>query len=310
MNNEAKETKKFKGNIFNIQRFSIHDGPGIRTTVFIKGCPLRCEWCHNPEGLAFESQLLIHHNSCMDCGLCQEICPENAIFTEQNSTQINQEKCKKCSICQESCPVNAIEMIGEQMTANKVIEEVEKDKVFFEESKGGVTFSGGEPLMQVDFLYETLCRLKEKGIHTTVDTSGYVPWEVFERIYELVDLFLYDIKVLDDEKHKNLTGVSNERIVNNLATLNQIHTNINVRIPIIPTINNTREELTKIGNFLSTLKINQVDLIPFHEYGFDKYSKLGLEKSDLLITASQKGSDLLETHKLLKQFGLTVEMEV
>lgn len=244
------------GTIFDIQRFSVHDGPGIRTTVFMKGCPLRCRWCHNPEGLIKAIQLQCFENKCIGCGSC--------------GGERTLESAKKC-------PVGALLVCGKELGADELVEEIMKDKYFYGD-KGGVTFSGGECLLQSDFISEVLKKVKVQGIHTAIDTCGYVPWESIEKTLDYCDLYLYDIKCLDAEKHKEYTGVDNALILSNLKRLSQTEKDIWIRIPVIPKFNNTAEEMEKIAELVSTLPTaRQVTLMPYHTLGSDKYKTLGLE---------------------------------
>jgi len=258
------------GIVFNIQRYSIHDGPGIRTTVFLKGCPLNCWWCQNPESQLSELEM---------------------IFGK----------------CIEKCPALAREMIGEKLTTEEVIKEVEKDLVFYKESGGGVTFSGGEPLGQTEFLEELLNVCREKKIHTTVDTSGYISWEILNKISPKVDLFLYDLKLMDNERHKKYTGVSNEIILGNLEKLSSVHNNIFIRFPVIPGINDDYQNIKKTGEFLSSLKIAQVNLLPYHYIGMDKYKRVG-RTYKLVDIQSPSEEKLSEISAILKKFNLNVKL--
>ena len=210
------------GTIFNIQRYSIHDGPGIRTTVFLKGCPLSCWWCHNPESQKYGVQLVLWKERCIGCGGCNSVCPEGAISGGGFPPVIDSEKCSGCGLCAEECPAVALEMVGKTVSSDYVMKEIEKDLIFYDQSGGGVTFSGGEPLMQPEFLAELLEKCKARDIHTAVDTCGYANWEVLS-IAGLTDLFLYDIKHMDDLVHTRTVGVSNRIILENLAKLARVH---------------------------------------------------------------------------------------
>jgi len=266
-----------KGLIFDIKRYAIHDGPGIRTTIFLKGCNLRCWWCHNPEGQSSEIELAYNINRCRDCKECIEICSENALSWKKHVI-INREKCNLCGKCAENCATEALEIIGKEMSVEEVMREIEKDKAFYDESNGGVTFSGGEPLLQVDFLKDVLLKCKKRNIHTTIDTCGYAPRETIEEILPFVDLFLYDLKIMNKEKHKKYTGVLNDLILDNLKYLVEKNVNIEIRIPIIPSINDDIDNINKIVNFVSSLNgINRISLLPYHEAGSGKYLKLNKE---------------------------------
>ena len=253
-----------KATIFDIERNSYVDGPGIRTTVFFKGCNLRCAWCHNPEGQSPKPQMMFYKNKCTGCGKCKEKCP-NAL-----------EKCELCGKCTIYCPHDAREICGKEYTVDEVMREILKDKVFYENSGGGVTFSGGECMLQIDFLEEILKVCKENGIHTAVDTAGHVPYEYFERILPYTNLFLYDVKCYDSEKHRQYTGVGNELILENLERLLTTGKSVWVRIPIIPTVNDTVEEIQRIKAYISSCgKPEKIELLPYHAMGEHKFEALG-----------------------------------
>ena len=259
-----------KGLIFDIQRFSVHDGPGIRTTVFLKGCNLRCLWCHNPESINPFPELQRYLYKCIGCGQCIKVCP--------NEATKNREKCLNCGRCTKECFSGARVLAGSYMSLEEVLEVVERDKGFYIETQGGVTFSGGEPLLQKDFLREILKSSKNHGINTAVDTAGNIPWESIEEILPYTDLFLYDLKVMDEIKHKEVTGVSNKIILSNLKELSNRTSEIIIRIPVIPGINNSLKNMQATYNFLKELKgIKAVELIPFHKLGEGKYESLGIE---------------------------------
>lgn len=252
-----------KGIIFDIERNSFVDGPGIRTTVFFKGCNLKCAWCHNPESQSPARQMMFYENLCKDCGKCKAVCP-------------SPEKCMLCGKCELYCPANARKVCGKEYTVNEVLAEVIKDKSYYDNSGGGVTFSGGECMLQVDFLIGILKACKEKGIHTAVDTAGHVSFEVFEKVLPFTDLFLYDLKVWDREKHRKYVGVGNEQILRNLEKLLQRGARVWVRIPVIPGVNDSVAEMEYIRNFLQKAgKAEKVELLPYHAMGEHKYGALG-----------------------------------
>ncbi len=303
-------TKSFlltTGIIFNIQRYSIHDGPGIRTTVFLKGCPLNCWWCQNPESQLSGQEMLFWGDRCIGCGACSTICPSNAIRIKNGIPVTEKEKCILCGKCTEKCPALAREMIGKKLTTEEVIKEIEKDLVFYEESGGGVTFSGGEPLEQFEFLESLLVCCQKKKIHTTVDTSGYISWEILSKISSKVDLFLYDLKIMDSERHKKYTGISNEIILENLKKLSSVHHNIFVRFPLIPGINDDYQNIKETGEFLSSLKIAQVNILPYHYIGIDKYRRLG-RTYKLVTTQPPSEEKLSEVSAILRKFNLNVKL--
>jgi len=265
------------GIIYNVQRYSIHDGPGIRTTVFLKGCPLDCWWCHNPESQKPGQEIIFWEERCLRCGDCAGTCKKGAVVFRNNMPVILTENCDLCGSCSSKCPSGAQEMVGRKVSAAELMKEIEKDTIFFDESGGGVTFSGGEPLMQPDFLDELLKRCKEKQINTAVDTSGYASWETVNRISENADLFLYDIKLMDNIRHKKYTGVDNDIIINNLKLLARKHNNIVIRVPVVPGINDSSDDMLAIGEFVLTLGIKSLNILPYHNTGMDKYRRLHLE---------------------------------
>lgn len=270
--------------IFNIQKFSVHDGPGIRTTVFFKGCPLRCLWCHNPESQNINKEILYDSNKCVLCGKCEEICPTNAIDIKEGKLTTDKDKCNYCGECAVYCIYGAREIVGKRYSIDNVVKEVIKDKVFYEQSNGGVTISGGEPLIQIDFVEELLIRLKDEKINTAVDTSGAVSFDILERVSKYTDLFLYDLKLMDDEKHKKYIGISNKGIIENLKKLSQIHSNINVRMPIIGNVNDDIAHIEKTMELLKDLNIKKINLLPYHSIAKHKYEKLGLVYEDEKMT--------------------------
>jgi len=267
-----------KGIIFDIKKYAIHDGPGIRTTVFLKGCPLKCWWCHNPESQKLKPEIMLYPDRCINsCSLCIEKCHLKAI-KRNGDLFIDKGKCDLCGDCVEICPSDAIKVSGREVSVDEVMKEIEKDILFYDESSGGITFSGGEPMMQIDFLYELLEESKKRYLTTVVDTSGYTKFENFIRINELVDLYFYDLKIMNDSLHKKYTGVSNKIILENLKKLDKIHKNIEIRIPLIDEITTTEENLKAIVNFISDLKnISRISLLNYHRGGVSKYKRLGME---------------------------------
>ena len=249
--------------IFDIERNSFVDGPGIRITVFFKGCNLKCAWCHNPESQDFKPQMMFYKDKCKGCGKCREICP-------------TPDGCTLCGKCTFYCPVDARKVCGKEYTVDEVFAEIIKDKSYYENSGGGVTFSGGECMLQIDFLLEILKKCKENGIHTAVDTAGHIPFESFKKILPYTDLFLYDIKIFDTQKHKQYVGVGNELILENLKKLFKANAKIWIRIPIIPDVNDSIEEMQLIRDFLDKNgKPEKIELLPYHAMGENKYSAIG-----------------------------------
>lgn len=254
-----------KAMIFDIQRNSFVDGPGIRTTVFFKGCNLRCKWCHNPESHSFLPQMMYYKNKCTGCGKCREVCPYNLT------------RCDLCGKCTIYCPHDARRICGREYSVDEVFDAVIKDKIFYETSGGGVTFSGGECMLQIEFLKEILRRCREAELHTAVDTAGNVPWESFEKIIKHTDLFLYDVKLFDSIKHKQYTGVGNERILDNLTKLFKCGANVYIRIPVIGGVNDNEEEMTAIKDFLSSYSPKKTELLSYHAMGENKYDALDIK---------------------------------
>jgi len=240
------------GRIFDIQRFSVHDGPGIRTTVFLKGCPLHCPWCHNPESHISQSQIIFQENRCVSCGMCVAECLNGCHQLCEGKHIFNSQNCITCGKCIKSCPFKCLELIGKSMTVNEVLNEIKEDIAFYSNS-GGVTLSGGEPLMQYDFSCEILKEAKKLGIRTAVETSGYCD-ESIEEISRYVDLWLYDIKLFSEDDHIEYTGVSNKKILENLHYLDKAGANIILRCPIIPGVNFTEEHFTEIARLENKLK--------------------------------------------------------
>jgi pyruvate formate lyase activating enzyme len=265
------------GAIFDIKKYSINDGPGIRTTVFFSGCPLSCWWCHNPESQSLKSEFLYRQNRCLLCGACAETCPEGAIHLN-GSAITDREKCVRCQTCVSVCYSGARQFSGREVTVDEVMAQVKREIPFYDESGGGVTFSGGEPLMQPTFLTELLTACREQEIHTTVDTSGFASWNVFEQIRGKVDLFLYDLKHMDSVRHREVTGVPNEVVLENLRKLAERGHKILVRIPLIPGINDDEENLAASGRFLASLpNLQGVELMGYHDIAQAKYEALGWE---------------------------------
>lgn len=305
----AKMKSSKTGIIFDIKRFAIHDGPGIRTTVFFKGCPLSCCWCHNPEGQDVELEIMFWQDRCIGCDTCVKACPNGAISRSGGSLSTDKDKCNLCGDCTEVCPSGAREIIGTKVTVSKVMEEIEKDIIFYDESGGGVTFSGGEPLMQPAFLNSLLVCCKEKEIHTAVDTCGFAEIETLLKISKNVDLFLYDLKLMDDSKHKRFTGVSNELVLRNLEDLSLHHNRIIIRIPIIPGINDDDENIFKTGEFVASLKdVEQIDLLPYNKLGIEKYKRLKIAYNVCKVH-SPSNEKIAEIAEKLKKFGLKVRIE-
>jgi pyruvate formate lyase activating enzyme len=258
--------------IFDIKHFAVHDGPGIRTTIFLKGCPLKCAWCHSPESQNQGPELLLDIEKCIQCNICVEVCPESAI---PSPGLIDKETCNVCGACAEACYSGAIELKGKPMTIEEVLNEIEKDRELLQNSGGGVTLSGGEPMAQPDFTVELLRHLKQSGYHTALDTSGYTPWGNLEQALGYTDLVLFDLKHICKEKHAKFTGVDNQSILENLAKANSQGKKIWVRVPLVPGVNDDPEHIEELADWVKTLGVERTYLLPYHSLGVPKYESLG-----------------------------------
>ncbi|MBU3088293.1 glycyl-radical enzyme activating protein [Clostridium gasigenes] len=282
-----------KACVFNIQKYSIHDGPGIRTVVFFKGCPLSCLWCSNPESQDPKIQIVCDKTKCVQCLHCIDVCPKKAIFLSNNPIEIDSKKCISCFTCKNSCPNNALSVEGEFLTLSEIMKEIMKDEMFYEESNGGVTLSGGEVLMQHEFASQLLRLLKEKNIHTAIETTGYTSNEIFSKFIENVDLLFFDMKHYDREKHFKATNVYNDLIIENLKISIAIGKEVIIRIPVIPNINSSLEDAKGFCKLLKSVNAKKVNLLPFHQFGQKKYQLLNksytfqntqqLHEEDLLV---------------------------
>lgn len=265
------------GLITNIQRFSIHDGPGIRTTVFLKGCPLSCIWCQNPEAIKSYPEILFFRSKCVGCKNCITVCP-NRCFRWKDKTEFKSKDCDQCGLCLENCPSDALDWSSREISADDVLKEILKDKLYYDLSGGGITLSGGEPLNQAEFSQELVSKSKNAGLHVAVDTSGCVTTEVLMKIMPFIDLFLYDIKFIDDELYKKYTGESNVLILKNFRKLYDAGAKLLVRIPLIPKITDTQLNLSQIKNFIEGFSSKiEIIYIPFNELTFEKYQMIGKE---------------------------------
>jgi pyruvate formate lyase activating enzyme len=263
------------GTVYNIQSYSIHDGPGIRTVVFLKGCPLKCRWCSNPESQSFEREVYYSVLRCMKCGLCVSACPNEALILQEKGILVYRDRCNKCGVCAEMCPTEAISISGRIVTPDEVIKEIHKDRSYIMNSGGGVTFSGGEPYEQPDFLAETVRQLKKEGYHIAVETSGCTDYKNIEKSLDDIDLLLYDMKTSSGTLHEKATGMDNGRILENLKRL-QGKVPIIIRIPIIPGVNDSADELDRmIESIQSICGDAEVNLLPYHKLGKSKYQAIG-----------------------------------
>ena len=275
MDNSRNTISNEQGIVFNIQRFSIHDGPGIRTTVFMKGCPLKCGWCSNPESQELLPQLMVRDIKCTACGQCVETCPKNAVtLTKERGRQIDWDLCSQCFECVEGCLYGSLEVIGKYMGIEEIVKEVEQDRIFYKNSGGGVTISGGDPMLQHQFVLRLLKALKEESFHTALDTSGYASEEIFDEILHYVDLILFDIKQLNSEKHLRYTGVSNDLILTN-ARIASKKVRTWFRIPLIEGFNDSPEDMKRAAQMAKELGVEKISILPYHEGGQSKSSQIG-----------------------------------
>lgn len=300
------------GTIFDIKKYAIHDGPGIRTTVFFQGCPLSCWWCHNPESQSRSPVLLYRANRCVLCETCVSTCLQNGIeitrSADGNFATTDRTKCDVCGECAEVCYHGAREVSGREMTVEDVLAEIERDVPFYDQSGGGVTFSGGEPLLQRSFLSELLRECKLREINTVVDTSGFAGWDSLDQIRANVDLFLYDLKMIDDDRHKTFTGVSNKLILQNLNRLAWSGARIEIRIPLIPAINEDADNLEGTAAFLAELPhISVVELMAYHQIAEAKYQALGMEYH-LKETSPPSENAMLAAAQYFVDAGLKVKI--
>ena len=254
-------------------RFAVHDGPGIRTTVFLKGCPLHCWWCHNPESQRPRPEVLYSEERCLRCGDCVAACPNGALSLGA-TVQVDESACRVCGTCAEACMAGARLLAGTWMSVEEVLTKVERDRVFYDESGGGLTLSGGEPLQQAAFAQRLLAECRARGIHTALDTCGYAPAATFRRVAEHVDLFLFDVKVVDRERHRELAGVPSDPILENLCWLAQQDKQVVVRVPIIPGCTDDDANLAAICALARSLGLARIDLLPYHRIARDKYKRL------------------------------------
>jgi len=299
-----------KAVIFDIKHYAIHDGPGIRTTVFFKGCPLHCGWCHNPEGINPAPEIFLRSSLCAeDCTTCVVVCPKGALLKPgKSSVVIDRTKCDLCGLCEPACSYGALELVGKEMTVSEIMQEVEKDRIFFEESSGGVTLSGGEPLSDPVFLEPLLGELKSKNIHVVADTSGFFNFEKFSHLLDKIDMFLYDIKIMDSQNHKRYTGRSNDLILENLKRLTRSGKPVAARMPLIADINDSDKNIKETAEFLNQLdNIIRVHLLPYHKGGEAKQKRLGRGESlnDFKAPSEEKIEDI---KKMISGYGFSVKI--
>jgi len=301
------------GQIFDIQRFSIHDGPGIRTTVFFKGCPLQCIWCHNPEGISRQPQLSFMPDKCIGCGWCFRTCPQGAHAMDGEAHVLDRAVCAACGRCAERCHAGALEIIGRDVTVEEVLDEVRRDAPFYETSGGGMTLSGGEPLMQPAFAEALLTAAKAEGIHCVMETCGQAVWSQFEKVRGLVDIFLFDIKETDPGRHEACVGTGNEIILSNLRKLSEAGSAIVVRLPIVPGLNDREDHFRKVETIVQSLApVPDVEVIPYHRLGTSKQARLGIAagEGDIGVVEAPSREQVAEWVRVLRSLGLTVLNEV
>lgn len=302
--------RESRGWIWDIKRYALHDGPGVRTTVFFMGCPLRCLWCCNPESQPLIGQLCWIENNCLNCDLCLQICPIKAISRdEQGARKIDRIRCDRCGLCVEQCPGGALSLLGRQATVEEILQEVCKDAVFFQRSQGGLTLSGGEPTVQLDFAGELLRRYKlEEYGHTAMETCGYIQWAELAPLLDFIDLVLYDIKHMDSVRHRRLTGVDNDLILRNAACIAETGKKLIVRFPLIPGYNDDSENIIRTGQFVGDLPgLKQIDLLPYHRLGETKYKRLDQEYA-LQGTIPPAREQIENARQILESLGIRVRV--
>lgn len=300
---------ELKGKLFNIQPYSIHDGPGIRTTFFLKGCPLSCKWCQNPESQSCKKQLLMTKNFCIGCGECQKNCSLGAVQIKNGIAVTDRRICNACGDCISCCPKEGRKICGAEYTVEELMKYALSDKIFYDGSNGGVTVSGGEVLSQSEFAAAFLEKCQEAGIHTAVDTSGFAPWEKAKMVFEHANLVLYDLKHMDSNRHKILTGVPNEQILENLKRLCELDAEIYIRIPIIPGMNDSKENIRATAEFVKTELTKECKsfLLPYHYMGESKLDSL--EKTDGYLNLDPPSDKKMEQLKqIFDEMGLKCQI--
>lgn len=303
------------GIIFDIQRYSLHDGPGIRTLVFVKGCSLRCKWCANPEGLDTQIDITSDPIRCIGCGRCQQVCPKRAISVTEKGFSIDREQCSHCGKCAEVCPSGSKQSAGEIKTAAEIVKKVKRDMVFYKSSGGGLTMGGGEILMQPEFVYEILRECQNQGINTAIETSAFGKWEDLERIISVTDNVFMDLKAVDDELHLRLTGVHNSLILSNIRRTDELFRKKTddkrrfvIRIPVIPGMNDSSDCVERAASFIETLSgYAWVELLPFHNFGENKYTKLDRAYSFHGVKNSS-ADEMLPLLEIMRKHGIETKI--
>jgi pyruvate formate lyase activating enzyme len=297
------------GLVFDIQKFAVHDGGGIRTLVFLKGCPLHCRWCSNPESLGVKPEIIFVANNCISCGECLKVCGQGAIRNGESGCEgltIDREKCTLCGRCAKYCYAGAINIIGRYLSLPELMAIIERDRKFYEQSNGGVTFSGGEPTAQPEFLTAALKELRDRGIHTAIETSSFIPWDTYASILRHVDLVLTDIKHMDDAEHRRLTGVSNQLILENLRAVSRLGIPVKIRLPLIPGSNDDETNLARTADFVGGLEsVQSLDILPYHRLGEGKWRQLGAEYA-LTGLAAHTETEVKEAARVFSDRGITV----
>ncbi len=298
-----------KNLVFDIKRYAIHDGPGIRMVIFLKGCNLNCAWCHNPEGISADQERMYAPARCIGCGTCVEACLNRALTLTPEGIVTDTALCRMCGTCAAVCPTKAIEMSGNLMTVEQIMTEIEKERVFFEQSGGGVTFSGGEPLLHPEFLIQLLDECGRQGIHRVVDTAGLVNTDILLEVAKRTDLFLFDLKMMESGLHRQWTGVPNGKILENLRILAESGASINIRIPLIGGVNDDEENITETARFIASLQGKKiaVNLLPYHKIAMTKYQKLGRGEEFVSLEEPTQGRQQ-EAMDILREHGIEVNI--